>query len=85
MMGGYGTDGWSAWILFMGIFWVVLIVAVVWAAVRLSRRADEPTRGALESPRQILDRRYAAGEIDEAQYARTRRVLEGRSVDEAHH
>ncbi len=85
MMGGYGTDGWSFWMLFMGTFWVVLIAVVVWAAVRLSRRADEPTRGALESPRQILDRRLASGEIDEEQYARSRRVLEGRTVDEVHH
>jgi putative membrane protein len=85
MMGGYGTDGWSAWMLFMGIFWVVLIGLVVWAAVRLSRRADEATHRALESPRQILDRRYAAGEIDEAQYARTRSVLEGRDLDGAYH
>lgn len=82
MMGyGYGNDGW--WMLFMGLFWVVLVAVVIWAVMRLSQRSGEPTRATLESPRHILDRRFASGEIDETQYAQARRVLDGRSVDDA--
>jgi putative membrane protein len=72
-------SGWGAGMVIMVVFFVALIALAVWAVVRLSSRSDEPGRSA-ESPRQILDRRFASGELDEAQYAQGRRVLEGRGV-----
>ncbi len=71
--------GWGAGMVIMVVFFVALIALAVWAVVRLSRRSDEPSRS-VESPRQILDRRFASGEVDEAQYAQARRVLDGRGV-----
>lgn len=71
--------GWGAGMVIMVVFFVALIALAVWAIVRLSRRSDEPARS-VESPRQILDRRFASGELDEAQYGQARRVLDGRGV-----
>jgi putative membrane protein len=75
--------GWGAGMVIMVVFVAALIALAVWAVVRLSRRTDEPARS-VESPRQILDRRFASGELDETQYAQARRVLDGRGVLEKH-
>ena len=70
MMNGF-NDGMSTggWVL-MSVFWVALIAVIVWAVAALSsqkgRRAD--TDGLLERPEEVLDRRLASGEIDEATY-----------------
>jgi putative membrane protein len=81
MMGyGFGMGG-GAWIA-MTIFWVALIVLVVWL-VRYtfpggagSDRGPHPGDGGWrETPEQTLDRRYAAGEIDEETYHAMRATL----------
>jgi putative membrane protein len=83
-MMGWNYGGWS-WMTGLGmvlmvILWVALIALVVWGVGALTRghSSGAPT---MESPRQILDRRFASGEMDATQYAETRRALEGRSVD----
>jgi putative membrane protein len=72
MMGWYGSGmGGGAWI-FMGLFWVVLIAAIIWLAVRLfpsSSRSNATTTAVHqssgpESALDILDRRLASGEVD---------------------
>lgn len=74
MMGyGWGMGPWG-WI-FMGLFWVVVIGGIVWAAMALlpgNRRVGPERR---ESAREILDRRFAAGELDVEQYRRAREEL----------
>ena len=48
------------------VIWVVIIGLVVWLVVRaMSQRA-----GSGESAEDLLRRRYAAGEIDEEEYAK---------------
>jgi putative membrane protein len=74
-MNGYGM-------LFMVLVWGALIALGVWAVVRTTR-ANPVGPTSAESPRQILDRRFASGEIDAEQYAAARRVLEGRSIEDA--
>lgn len=74
MMGygwGMGTAGW----IFMALFWIVLVGLVIWAAVALlpGNRSGGP--GRTESPREILDRRFARGEIDVEQYRSARAEL----------
>jgi len=81
MMGygwGMGAGGWIA----MTIFWVALIVLVVWLVRRTfpgssdrgpGFRGDDS--GWRETPEQTLDRRFAAGEIDEATYHKMRGTL----------
>lgn len=76
---GWGWGGWLAMGLFMLIFWGVL----VWAVVTLTRHwqsrppgaPTEPPRGA-SGPRQIIDERFARGEIDEAEYRQRRDLLQ---------
>jgi uncharacterized membrane protein len=72
MMSWYGSGmGGGAWI-FMGLFWVVLIAAIIWLAVRLlpsNLRSNATAASARQSAGQeslldILDSRFASGEID---------------------
>jgi putative membrane protein len=84
MMNWNGNTGWwNGGMIFMGVFWLLLIGLALWAVIRLSRRPDDAPRSSVESARQILDRRFAAGDIDATAYAESRRVLEGRSADQA--
>ena len=64
---GFGPVGW----IFMILFWVVLIVGAVWLTrsvfsgwTNQQTRRTEPDLDA----REILDRRYARGEIDRDEY-----------------
>ena len=87
MMGGYGVGTGVGWV-FMGLFWVLLIAAIVWLVVALARsghRADDgvpvtppPTAfgsASSRSPLGLLDRRLAAGEIDLVAYQQVRAAL----------
>ncbi len=77
---GDGT-GWmnGAGMIFMGLFWILLIGLGIWLVTWLTQR-DRPTEKQ-ESPRQILDRRFASGEIDATAYAQARRLIDNRSSD----
>lgn len=57
----------------MWLFWLLVIVALI-ALVRSSgsRNAPPPPESALD----ILKKRYARGEIDEAEYQRQRQTLQ---------
>ncbi len=76
MMGNYGFWGGMGWIggLMMLVVWAALILLVV-LLVRAFFPA--PRRDDTETALAILRRRYAAGEISEAEYERARRVLGG--------
>lgn len=78
MMGygyGMGAGGWIA----MALFWIGVIGLVVWLIVRAfpgSRRDDAVGSGQPgETPEQVLDRRFAAGEVDVATYESMRATL----------
>lgn len=68
---GMGPAGW----IFMGLFWVVVIGLVVWAVVTLLPGTWPGGRAQPETPEQILDRRFALGEIDAEQYRLAREEL----------
>lgn len=79
MMGWYDHGwGWGAGLgmVMMIVVWGGLIALGVWAVARLTRGEPRPTP--TETPRQILDRRFASGEIDTEQYAEARHLLESR-------
>ncbi|MEU4035481.1 SHOCT domain-containing protein [Streptomyces collinus] len=74
----------------MPLLWIALIVLAVWAVIRLTRgpsggahgRGHGWTGGGLpenpkspESPEEIVDRRYASGEIDTDTYTEMRERL----------
>lgn len=69
--GDFGAMGGVAW-LWMGVFWIVVLGAVIWGVRALSgRRASSTDTGMLETLRQ----RYASGEIDQAEYEQAKRTL----------
>lgn len=73
MHGGHGYgDGW--WGMgFMWVWWLLVlagIVVFVVFAVRTSLGALPGRRSDLDTPEQILRRRYAGGEIDREEYQR---------------
>ncbi|MGV8909892.1 MAG: SHOCT domain-containing protein [Propionicimonas sp.] len=81
-MMGYGGMGWGGmgWggMIGMVVFWVVLIAAIVWAVTRLlpGRPASGgATQSGQEKPEDVLDRRYARGEIDLETYQGHRAAL----------
>jgi putative membrane protein len=68
--GGMGIGGW----LLMGLLWGGFLAVIVWAVVRLFPRS-RPGAGSGESAASTLDRRLAAGELDEDTYLRLRGEL----------
>jgi putative membrane protein len=74
MMGWYGAAGAMhvAGGVLMLLFWVVVVVLAVWAV-----RAVFPAgRSEAERPIEILRRRYAAGELTQAEFEHARRTIE---------
>lgn len=75
MFGSGWCGGMSAWgWLLMALLWGGFLAIVVWAIARLFPRARSrhDGHGGQESAASLLDRRLAAGEIDEDTYQRLR-------------
>ena len=75
-MYGHGP-GWP-WMLLMMLLWIALIAVIIWAVIRLVQRSGEHGRQGRETPQEILDRRFALGEIDADEYRQARAHLAGR-------
>ena len=58
-------------------FWAALIVGVVLLVRMFSARREEPATPAPASPVEILQRRYAAGEITREQFQQIQHDLDG--------
>ena len=69
---GMMDGGWSSGDVLLAIVVIVLVAVLIVAAVLTvnQRRSQAPGAGrqAGESPRDILDRRYAAGELSREEY-----------------
>jgi len=78
MMFWYGGHWalWQASLMWLGmiLFWGLLIWAIYALVTSLIRKSTEKDDTAGEA-RQILDRRLARGEIDEAEYGRLRELI----------
>ena len=78
MMGWYqdgmGGGGWLVMILMMLAFWALVVVAVL-ALFRGTRDAGASTRSARRDPMEILEERFARGEIDAEEYRARQDVL----------
>ena len=75
MSGYYGlSDGWFG----MGLWWLLLVALVVALGVLAFRRAGSDNPSApRETARDILDKRYARGEIGRDEYEQKKRDLVG--------
>lgn len=71
----FGWGGMIFWMIVNALFWGVVIWAiirlVVWPGSRTGDASPDRDTDALA----VLKRRYAAGEIDDAEYERRRQVL----------
>jgi putative membrane protein len=82
MYGGWG-GGWG-WMMLMPLLWIVLVVVIVWAVVQFTqpggRRSSQTdySQPRRETPQEILDRRFASGEIDVDAYVEARDRLAGK-------
>lgn len=78
MMGYYG--GWSGMgglgMLGMLAFWVAVVALVFWA-VRHFTSGTTQKDGAATTALEVLNRRFAAGEITQAEYEQVKRSLAG--------
>lgn len=74
-MGGMAMNGMMVWMMIWGLLGIALLVLAIVATVRLVRRPPMSGPDAIESPDEVLRRRYAAGEIDEDEYLQRRAGL----------
>lgn len=72
---GDGGLGWGIGMLVMAVFWIALAVALVWITRTVWDRTAAREGPRPETPREILERRYARGEIDRAEFEEKRRDL----------
>ncbi len=78
MMGGfgYGMGLFGGFGMLVGVlFWVALLSLVVWAVVEYGKTHTRQTM-AEESTLEVLKRRYAKGEISQAEYLQARKDLD---------
>ncbi len=72
---------WGGSMIWAGVFWIVVLVAAValvwWIARGASGAAYRDPRGRAPTAREILDERYARGEIDREEYLERRADLRG--------
>ncbi|MBA4180573.1 MAG: electron transporter RnfE [Anaerolinea sp.] len=65
--------GW--WMLFGGVFWVLLIGTLVYLFSSAFGRGAGDAPGRSETPLEVAKRRFAAGEISQEEYERIRETL----------
>lgn len=71
-------DGWM-WGMhwFWWGFWLLLIVGLVWTLARSGQNSETPSpRESRDSPLEILERRYAEGELSTEEYEERKKRLE---------
>lgn len=83
MWWGYG---WSLWMVFWNVIWLVLLGLLIWGLIRwLTGSTDRGPRHDIGSPPRsaldILQERYARGEIDEATFEHMRERIMASSMD----
>ncbi len=77
----YWHGGGWVWMAFMPLVWIVLLGLLVGLVVRLTRPPTDrgggqgPGQPPRETPEEILDRRFASGEIDADTYTEARKRL----------
>ncbi len=72
-----GIMGWDMgiWMVFNLAFWILVIAGIVWLLIWVGQRAAGAGSRAEESALEILNKRYARGEISKAEYEEKKRDL----------
>ena len=74
MMSGWGGMWFGPFGMVLGT--VLLVLVVVWLVRAMSGDGSAPRSDRRLTPRQILDERFAKGEIDEEEYKRRRSAID---------
>lgn len=61
--------------MFGPIIWLIIIFGVLWAAKEWDVRRELGINTSSQTARDILDERYARGEIDEEEYREHKKIL----------
>ena len=69
------NEGMGWWMLFGGVFWLLLIGALVYLFSNVVDRGTGTPAGRSENPLEVAKRRLAAGEISHEDYERIRETL----------
>ncbi len=80
MMGGFDFGMFGVGMLAMAVFWVLVIGGGIWLIVALargSRQTPSLTAASGQSPLDLLNARYARGEITKEQFEQMKRDLGG--------
>jgi putative membrane protein len=69
--------GWGWTMMLMPLSWIAITALIVWAVLKVVQRpagyvSERPRR---ETPQEILDRRFASGEIDADAYTQAKAQL----------
>ena len=82
MYGDEWGSGWGWMMVVMPLVWIALTAVIVWAVLKVARRPGSPGSGEprRETPQEILDRRFASGEIDADAYTQAKARLAGQDV-----
>ena len=74
---GNGMSGWGWFVMALGmiLFWALLGTLGVFLVRALTRPPKPPAPRSRPAPQQLLDERFARGEIDEEEYHRRSAVL----------
>lgn len=79
MHGDVGAGWWVVMMVLMVVFWGTVIVGIFWLVrgATSGRSASGERLAVKEGPMEILDRRFAEGEINAEDYRARREVLAG--------
>lgn len=77
MGGGYWGGGFGGfWMIASILFWIgILALAAIVISRLFARRGEAMAGGGSRTPKEILDRRYAAGEITDKEYLKIKKDL----------
>lgn len=80
MMGWYGGGGWGGWLamsLVMVVFWGLVIFGGIaaWRAMNRGGGGGKQRPAERPTPEQLLDERFARGELTEDEYRQRRELL----------
>ncbi len=78
MMDGMGAFGWGPGfgLVFMILFWVLIIIGIIAMVKWLMGISGGAGTASPKTARQIIEERYARGEIDREEFEQKRRDLE---------
>ena len=77
MHGDVGAGWMIVMMIFMVLFWALVIFGIVWLVRGFSVGSWSPSRERKETPSEILERRFAEGEISVEDYQQRKDVLGG--------